>query len=190
MTSDSLTPVVPDAESWSHIQETITMLCLAICQIETSMTDSNQSVDTLTRSFTDLAEHSLAVEAQIQALNDPSQLESFKADLTNTSAQMREQIGKAITAFQFYDRTSQRLDHVARSLEKVTLIMRDRDRLNDPEAWQNVQNQVRGSYTMEAERIMFEHIMRGATVAEALEIYQHHFALEGEQDNGDEVELF
>ena len=36
-----------DIESWSHVRETINMLYLAVCQIETTMADSNTSVDTL-----------------------------------------------------------------------------------------------------------------------------------------------
>jgi hypothetical protein len=45
---------------------------------------------------------------------------------------------------------------------------------------------------MEAERIMFEHIMRGHSVAEALEIYHHQFTNDQDEsfDTDDDVELF
>lgn len=190
MTHDLQHQTVPDAESWSHIQETITMLCLAVCQIETSMADSNESVDTLARSFTELAEHSINLDAQTRELQAIDELQQFKADMHTTATRMNQQIGQAITAFQFYDRISQRLDHVARSLEKVTLVMRDPRQLNSPEAWKTIQEQVRSSYTMEAERLMFEHIMRGASVEEALNIYRHHFTQADTRSGTDEVELF
>ena len=48
---------VINQEDWSHVRETINMLCLAVCQIEATMADSNHSVATLTQSFTQLAEH-------------------------------------------------------------------------------------------------------------------------------------
>jgi hypothetical protein len=46
---------------------------------------------------------------------------------------------------------------------------------------------------MEEERLMFEHIMQGASVEQALEIYKHRFSeKERMQDDGtnDEIELF
>ena len=44
---------------------------------------------------------------------------------------------------------------------------------------------------MEAERLMFEHIMMGVSVDEALEIYHHNFNNAAEEDtSGDDIELF
>lgn len=192
MTIDQREVTPPSADSWCHIQETITMLYLAVCQIETSMADSGQSVNTLTDAFTELAKHSQTVDQQVQALKPGDELGGFKDEVSYTAREMNERIKQAVTAFQFYDRITQRLDHVARSLEKVTMVMQDYDQLNDPESWKNIQSQVKSSYTMEAERIMFEHIMRGASVSEALEIYRHHFEQEEENgsENNDEIELF
>jgi methyl-accepting chemotaxis protein len=174
-----------------HIRETITMLYLAVCQIETSVNESNSSIDDLTTSFTDLAHHSQEVDEHVQAMTDLSELTDIKRQVNETSMEMQSKIKQAITAFQFYDRISQRLDHVARSLERVSDVIGDSDRVNDPETWTAIQEQVKSSYSMESERIMFEHIMRGASVKEALEIYRHHFSQEetGEVD-GDEIELF
>lgn len=182
----------PSADSWCHIQETITMLYLAVCQIETSMADSSKSVNTLTHSFTELAKHSQLVDDQVQALSSSDELGGFKDEVSYTAREMGEKIKQAITAFQFYDRITQRLDHVARSLESVSNVINDSGQLNNPQAWKDIQTQVKSSYTMEAERIMFEHIMRGASVKEALDIYRHHFeqeAINGDESS-DEVELF
>ena len=174
-----------------HVKETISMLYLAVCQIEASIKDSNNSVDALTTSFTDLAKHSQEVDEHVQAMNDLSELNDIKRQVSETSTEMQGKINQAITAFQFYDRVSQRLDHVARNLDKVSDVIGNPDDINNPSIWANIQNEVKNSYSMESERIMFEHIMRGASVKEALEIYQHHFSQEevGE-DDGDEVELF
>jgi len=181
-----------DAEDWSHVRETINMLCLAVCQIEATMSDSNRSVDTLTSSFTALALHSRSVSAKINSLSKPEQLHEFKDDLNNTTTELQQNINASVLAFQFYDRVCQRLDHVARSLEKVSGLLETENALHAPEAWKHIQENIKSSYTMEAERIMFEHIMRGGTVKDALEIYRHHFEETGpsvDSDN-DEVELF
>ncbi|BFM16086.1 hypothetical protein R50073_22690 [Maricurvus nonylphenolicus] len=192
MSIDKREVTPPSADSWCHIQETITMLYLAVCQIETSMADSGKSVNTLTDAFTELAKHSQTVDQQVQALKPGDELGDFKDEVSYTAREMNERIKQAVTAFQFYDRITQRLDHVARSLERVTTVMQDNNQLNNPESWKTIQTQVKSSYTMEAERIMFEHIMRGATVEEALQIYRHHFEKEEESgsENNDEIELF
>jgi len=44
---------------------------------------------------------------------------------------------------------------------------------------------------MEGERLMFEHIMMGVSVEEALEIYHHNFNNVSQDDaEGDDIELF
>lgn len=72
-----------------HVRETINMLFLAICQIETTMGDSNTSVETLTRTFTQLANHTSDVSNQIQNLTEPEELEAFKEDISKTAAEMQ-----------------------------------------------------------------------------------------------------
>ncbi len=182
----------PSADSWCHIQETISMLYLAVCQIEASMTDGGKSISTLTHSFTELAEHSRLVGKHAETLELTKELADFKREISDTTREMDEKIKQAITAFQFYDRISQRLDHVARSLENVSAVITNPVLLNSPEAWEDIKNKVKSNYTMEAERLMFEHIMRGASVREALEIYRHHFdaAASSNDQTNDEIELF
>jgi hypothetical protein len=179
-------------KQWLHVEETIKMLCLAVCQIEASVADSGQSVDELTHSFTRLAEHSTHVHQQIQDLDDRDQIQEFKKNISETSNEMLAKIHQAVTAFQFYDRFSQRLDHVARSLENVSEVMSDEKVRNDPKAWQAIQASVMSSYSMDSERLMFEHILRGDSVREALEIYRHHFNQDqnGTTEDDDEIELF
>jgi len=175
---------------WSHVRETINMLYLAICQIEATLSDSNNAVNTLTQSFTQLAEHSESVAKDIQSINRAEDLDAFKEDITRTSREMSANINSSVQAFQFYDRVCQRLDHVARGLENVSAIMEDEAQINDPVAWRSIQESVKNSYTMEAERIMFEFIMRGGSVKEALQIYRHHFDQRDAENDQDEVQLF
>lgn len=177
-------------DDWSHVRETINMLCLAVCQIEATLTDSNSAVDVLTQSFTRLAEHSDSVARELQNIQRVEDLNAFKRDIFDTSKEMSANVGASIQAFQFYDRVCQRLDHVARGLERVSALMDDHVQINDPKAWRRVQESVRESYTMEAERIMFEFIMRGGSVRDALQIYRHHFEQTDVGDERDDVQLF
>lgn len=178
---------------WDHISETITMLYLAVCQIETSVCDSNKSVNHLTHSFTRLAEHNIEINNRIQALPDSPDLAVLKRETAATNTQMHDTVKESVEAFQFYDRISQRLDHVARGLEKMCEIVSDSNTRDNPETWKKIQEEVKASYSMESERIMFEHILRGASVKEALEIYHHHFdqfESDGSSESDDEVVLF
>lgn len=178
-------------DEWSHVRETINMLCLAVCQIEATLADSHSSVTTLTRSFTELANHTSDVSAQIQHLTQPEELATFKDDISATAAEMKHNINASIGAFQFYDRVCQRLDHVARSLEKVSAIMSSGD-FSDPCAWRGIQQNIKSSYTMEAEHVMFDYIMRGGSVKTALEAYRQHLASHptGNSSASADIELF
>lgn len=192
-TTDLSVGIKDSFEDWNHVQETITMLCLAVCQIENSISESNHSVDKLTASFTEMAQHSMEVNNLVTNLETADQLQEFKQKISETTQEIQQNVNQAITAFQFYDRISQRLDHVSGSLAQTSELMQTPDNLNCPNAWKEIQNDVKSSYTMEAERIMFEHIMRGASVKEALEIYKHHFDRQDTEvidDTDDEIELF
>ncbi|WP_370978694.1 hypothetical protein [Agaribacterium sp. ZY112] len=179
------------SQDWSHVRETVNMLYLAICQIEATLGDSNVSVETLTQSFTSLANHTHSIADQAKQLNDPEELDVFKKDVSTTTTELQSNISASIEAFQFYDRVCQRLDHVSTSLEKVSDLLGSDNQICDPNAWKNVQNGIKSSYTMEAEHLMFEYLMRGGSVQEALEIYKHHFEKEqNDIQNNDEIELF
>ncbi len=180
----------PDLD-WSQIRETITLLALAVAQVESSMTDGEQSVSTLTASFTRMAEYVKKIREVSQKIT-PDKLEKYKTVITNTTQQLEDNVQSAVVAFQFYDRISQRLDHVCNSLDRLGGLISDQQSLYNPQKWRQLQDSIKSSYTMEAERIMFEYILRGHSIQEALNIYRHHFEKDAEKDanNDDEIELF
>lgn len=187
--SQSSQPVM----NFSQVGETIAMLALTVAQIETSMKEGDKSVNQLTDSFTDLASHSQEVFKEAQKLNENIPHEALiRKNMLQAAEGLTGKIHQAIIAFQFYDRLSQRLDHASYSLEKIGHLIADPNERYQEGAWRNVQEDIKNSYTMESERIMFEHIMRGHSVAEALEIYHHQFQTKNSEsfDTDDEVELF
>jgi hypothetical protein len=181
----------PDLD-WSQIRETITMLALAVAQVESSMTDGAQSVDALTETFTRIAGYVTNIQDITEKVT-PNNVDKFKQAIVDTTSDLKSDVHGAVVAFQFYDRISQRLDHVCRSLDRLGVLISSPESLYNPEHWKSFQDDIKGSYTMEAERIMFEHILQGQSIEQALEIYNHHFneAEKGtDEDNGDEVEFF
>ncbi len=179
----------PDLD-WSQVRETINMLTLAVSQIECTMTDGEKSVTELTQSFTFIAGQLKDVIESSESEKEPDS--QHVKSLKLSAEDIHQQIMGAIVAFQFYDRLTQRLDHVKRDLRWLSELVGDPQQLYNPGAWTKLQEDIMSNYTMEEERIMFEHIMSGASVDEALEIYRHHFtSKQDDNDNtSDDVELF
>lgn len=184
----------PDLD-WSQVRETVSMLCLAISQIETTLTDSSKSVGELTDSFTHIAQNAQQVSRLTTQLAPDADFEANKASIIESSQEIMQRMSQAVVAFQFYDRLSQKLGHVNESLSHLGDLLGDMKRLYNPTEWARIQNEIRSNYTMECERLMFDLIMKGATVKEALELYRHEFdqldAVKSEDDNTeDDIELF
>lgn len=179
--------------NFSQVGETIAMLALTVAQIETSMKEGDKSVNQLTDSFTDLANHNQEIIKEAQKLDENVPHEALiRKNMLQAAGGLTGKIQQAVIAFQFYDRLSQRLDHASHNLEKIGHLIADSGERYEESAWRKVQNEIKNSYTMEAERIMFEHIMRGHSVAEALEIYHHQFNKNEDEAfySDDDVEFF
>ena len=170
---------------WSHIGETLSLLALAVAQIDTSLHEGAQSVNQLTSNF-------IAMSKNTEALIQLSEREHANDSEVGQLAQsIHKEIQRSVVAFQFYDRLTQRLEHVSENLENMGHLINDSGQRYQSQAWLDLQNAIKGNYTMEAERIMFEHIMNGCSIREALDIYRHNFTQDqGDSfDTDDEIEL-
>ena len=171
----------PDLD-WSQVRETVRMINLAVAQIEMSMKEGGDSVDTLTDTFTTMATRVQLVETlakeKATAGND---MQDILAQCDAISAEMQH----AIIAFQFYDKLSQRLSHVSSSLGSLGDLVGDNERLLNPYEWSLLQAQIKSKYTMPAEHLMFELMMQGMSIEEVLKQ-----TLLGTESVDDDIELF
>jgi len=182
----------PDLD-WSQARETITMLCLATAQIEAALRDASMSVDALADSFTKIAGNSQHVLETAKKIEEEESSSSHHAELTTSATKLHTEIKSSIVSFQFHDRVSQKLSHVNRSLSLVADIIGDSDRLFQPSEWRNIQDEISKSYTLECERLMFQKILEGSTIKEALSLYEHNdinSAAPSDLDDDGDVELF
>ncbi|RLT93478.1 MAG: hypothetical protein D9N14_18430 [Ketobacter sp.] len=193
MSNPGSSSVNPDLD-WSQVKETISMLCLAMAQIETTLTDSSRSVDELSTTFTGMAQDARKVMTLCEHADSSDKWDTQRVDIMAASQQMHQQMQRAIVAFQFYDRLTQKLHHVNESLTHLGDLISDASRLYNPGEWNRIQQEIRSNYTMECERLMFDHIMKGATISEALELYRHQFEqtedLSQNDATDDDIELF
>ncbi len=160
----------PDLD-WSQVRETILMLALAVAQIEMSMRESDGSVEVLSNSFTSMVGQVKMIERTVAALPDSVEMTDAKVAIISSCATVSEMMHSAIIAFQFYDKLTQRLNHVTGSLGSLADLVNDQRRLYNPYEWLGMQEKINSRYTMEEERLMFDAIMQGKTVKQALAIY-------------------
>jgi hypothetical protein len=140
-------------------QETALLLELCEAQIDAALRDSDRSVEVLTNVFFQLiaAVDSLGESAKQMAATEPNG-KGTAAELTQRAGNLTEQINSAVVAFQFYDKLTQRLDHVRHSLTTLALFVCDRDKSKHLEQWQKLRASLRRLYRTAEERKVFDSI--------------------------------
>ncbi|WP_286232575.1 hypothetical protein [Thalassotalea sediminis] len=181
----------PDLD-WSQLRETILMLNLAIAQIDQSMNEGSASVSTLSSSFTVLATNLSDIQTAIAQLDSEQthrSNEDLKKSIQASAITASDNVKSSIVAFQFYDKLSQRLDHVSQSLADLTTLIADPSSLYSPVKWQALQTSIRSKYTMEEERRMFDNVLSGMPVEQALLLFRQEFNA-NKTASDDDIELF
>jgi len=175
----------PDLD-WSQVKETVLMLKLAVAQVDFSLKDGNSSVNVLTDSFTSMASGIKAVDTETSQLFKKYNVsEADRAALKDNYLQVTSKMEQAIVAFQFYDTLVQRMDHVVDSLSRLSELVGSPDKLYSPNEWSALQQGIRGGYSMEKERELFDAIIAGEDIAEVLERMQQMA-----RAKDDDIELF
>lgn len=171
--------------NWSQIRETILMLGLSVAQIRQAMLESKVSLDTLTHTFA--ATHDkindirTTLQQDLAASPAAQQLAGHIADIDAINH-------RAVVAFQFYDRLTQQLDHACGSIACLADLVADPQRLFVPNEWLLLQQRIRSQFTMEQEHQLFDNILHGMSLEDALKQVtapQH----DGQPAAGD-IELF
>jgi len=175
---------MPDL-NWSQVRETVLMLELSAVQIESAMKDSNSSVEVLTDSFTTMASYMRTISDTVQTLPDQGEIGVAKQSLTGISEHVSSMVHQAIIAFQFYDKLVQRLAHVGISLGDLSDLVGDGKRLYNPGEWVSLQDKIRTKYTTREEIAMFEAVMQGMPVQEAVDKFMAEM-----KEKSDDIELF
>ena len=114
------------AETQCEMQETVRMLDLAVAHINMSMTEGDESVQTLSDAFTKLAAGVQTANPQVQELLARKDSDENVEHVLQHWMEMSQSIQEAVVAFQFYDRLSQRLTHVRDSLSALAELVGDK----------------------------------------------------------------
>jgi hypothetical protein len=172
----------PDLD-WSQVRETVMMLNVALSQVERSMTEGDESINALTRVFTVMAGKIKEIDQASDILKDSQEKKAIRTNCQDIA----EMVDDAIVAFQFYDRLIQRLSHVGLNLSALSDLINDRQRLYSPHEWHGLQEMIKSKYYIDADRQMFNAILNGASVEEALDVGERHRRQEKDKNT---VEVF
>ncbi len=147
--STDMDRISPEATTW--------VLALGVAQLHAALRDGDDAVQQLSGSFTEMIEAADAIQKAAEALPEDSPIR------LNDRA-ILDQVQKMVVAFQFYDRLSQRVEHVARSLEGLAELTATAEREKEPSAWAELHERIYALYSTSEERELFEALSAGAPI--------------------------
>jgi hypothetical protein len=173
------TPGAAPDPSRSVEQQIAHMLDLCEAQMESALAESDEAVDSLIEAFTGIVESTRALGAAT----------GQQAEVEQKLERIRQQMGGAVVAFQFYDKLTQRLQHVRHSLSTLALFVCDREQARKQEQWRRLFTSLKRLYRTEEERQIFELMMQGASLEDARD-HVHQTTSRIHPPATGEVELF
>ncbi|MBF0257063.1 MAG: hypothetical protein HQL47_11560 [Gammaproteobacteria bacterium] len=143
-----------EAEQIAGLQATSWLLGLNAAQIQDALQAATGSMDELTGSVTELlqAVRQIDENAQISVaftgLPEDSPLHRF-------DGRVLDYVQGVLTALQFYDRLSQRLEHVAEALTGIAGLVDEPARLDQAEAWRQLLDGISQRHSTPEEHCLF-----------------------------------
>jgi len=180
-----------------EVQQTILVLNLSIAQIDLSITEGDNSVNTLIDSFTFMSHHIEQIQQAGNSLAEMSgegeNVEQHKSILLSEAGELSLKMQQAIIAFQFYDKLSQRLEHVSYGLTGLADIVSHEMRVQNEAEWESFKSSVRKGTTMREEEELFELIFdQHVPTQEAIDIMKDRMRkrMHEEEEVEEEIEFF
>lgn len=166
-------------KNWPEIKETILILNVAVARIEHAMVEGNDSFTTLSESFIEIVNSTNDISSATNELKESPTKTKIKENCSDIS----QRVESSIVAFQFYDKLSQRMTLVSKTLNSLTELLQDSNKTKLQDGWAELKNTIRSKYTLDADQEMFDAVLNGMPIDKALKI-----AIEKTTDN--EIELF
>jgi len=166
----------------THSANQVTLLQLAAAQLALSLKETEQPFDDLSKLFIEIVEGYNAIEHLIGSTeqNDITKLQSLHQD---TQSKVRN----AIVDFQFYDRMTQRLQHIMGTIQDAIKTLEVKANGGDAE-WNEIFERIEKSYTMREETQLFNSIRSGEGFETAVNsLIEQTFKKEAVES---EIELF
>lgn len=144
---------MPDRLDIDDARQVDRTLQLAILQIDMSLRESGRSVEDMIGAITSLSANIALIRRSLDCRGDNDTLHA-------ACKNMEHDIRTSITAFQFYDRMSQRFTHIMENLREVCSVITAPDQ-DHAALWTRLQGRLREVYTLEQEQVMYRALLDG-----------------------------
>ena len=139
----------------TKIANEVTLLHLAAAQLALSLKETEQPFDDLSKLFIEIVEGYNEIEGLIGSTSDS---DVKKLQMLHKDTQTRVQ--NAVIDFQFYDRMTQRLQHIMGNIQDAIGAL-EHSNIEDETEWNSIFERIEKSYTMQEEVELFHSIRRG-----------------------------
>ena len=153
-----------DERNWSQMKETILIINVAVARIEHAMIEGDDSFTSLSQSFVETVNSAKEIALSAEELDESP----IKNKIKENCEDITQRINDSIIAFQFYDKLSQRMALVSKTLGALTGVLEDKSKTNNQGEWIKLQNMIRSKYTLDSDQEMFDAVLNGMAIEEAL----------------------
>ena len=147
--------------------ELVTHLQLAVAQSKLSLKDAGESVASLTTTFIEMAQDMQELKDLVNQEGSANS-DELKSKILSLCDQFVARTMEATVGFQFYDKMTQRQNHMNETLNELVDLIQTHGASGTPEHWQAIHDSVHRRYTMEQDKRLMECIMSGMGPDEAV----------------------
>jgi hypothetical protein len=135
------------------------MLALNVAQLHSALREGDHALQTLSDSFTEMV---ISAQAIGEALEDAGIDQD--SPIRSHDRAILEHVQQVVVAFQFYDKLSQRVSHVASALEWLSELTDAPQRAGQMKEWDCLRERILAVYSTLEERELFEALSAGVPV--------------------------
>lgn len=158
---DSTQQIALDAQS-----EAGSLLDLFATQIQAALDESSGPMERLVKACGEIAENNSSLLHDIEAAQD---VHAARMAVLKHCQTENQRLARLVTAFQFYDRLTQELQHVHEGLSLVAGALYRVSGSPRAVHWPSIHERIRERFSMERERLLFDVLLGRMTPDDALE---------------------
>lgn len=160
MNDESSTPSRPGPGEGLTIGELCSFVELGIAQLEGAVREADSRVDRLANSL-------VVMREALDRVESIAHLSATQEAFSEPIDQLREQVASAVITLQFYDKLTQRIQHVRDGLVVPIAHVEEPAEGKSPQ-WDALLLRVRERYSMVEERVLFDFLIKGAGTEQML----------------------
>jgi len=168
-------------------QELNLFLTLATGEIKVSMKEASQVVQQLTKTFMEMVLEVHKIKVAAEQLQGNGKDQAFKKEILDTCNNYLDKVEAGTVGFQFYDKMTQRLSHTSGNIKQLIALTEKPEQLLDKQSWQTLKTNIEKSYNMEEDRALFQALMQGDSIQNAITMASE---VHKQKQNSDNIELF